>query len=83
MGLRTGEPQVGGERYVGLAVHRAARIRRAGHGGQVLLSHDAGDVEDDLCAGLSIRDLGERRLKDVAGAGLPARSRGLAQRVRS
>ena len=39
MGLHTGEPSVGGERYVGLGVHRAARIGAAGHGGQVLLSN--------------------------------------------
>jgi class 3 adenylate cyclase len=33
MGIHTGEPAVGGERYVGLGVHRAARIAAAGHGG--------------------------------------------------
>ena len=38
MGLHTGEPKVGEERYVGIGVHRAARIGAAGHGGQVLLS---------------------------------------------
>src|SRR5918912_432998 len=38
MGVHTGEPAVGGERYVGLGVHRAARIAAAGHGGQVLAS---------------------------------------------
>ena len=38
MGLHTGEPAVGDERYVGLGVHRAARIGAVAHGGQVLLS---------------------------------------------
>ena len=38
MGLHTGEPQVGAGNYVGLDVHRAARLMAAGHGGQVLLS---------------------------------------------
>src|SRR6266508_417786 len=38
MGIHTGEPAVGEERYLGLAVHRAARIGAAGHGGQILLS---------------------------------------------
>src|SRR5207244_782669 len=38
MGLHTGEPTSTGERYVGLAVHRAAGVGAAGHGGQVLLS---------------------------------------------
>src|SRR5919205_4413438 len=38
MGLHTGEPTSVGGRYVGLAVHRAARVGAAGHGGQGLLS---------------------------------------------
>ncbi len=41
MGIHTGEPIVGHERYVGLGVHRAARICAAGHGGQVLVSKRA------------------------------------------
>jgi YVTN family beta-propeller protein len=66
MGLHTGEPQVGGERYVGLGVHKASRIGAAGHGGQVLLSRTTRElVEDDLPPGVTIRDLGERRLKDI------------------
>ena len=66
MGLHTGEPEVGEDHYVGLGVHKAARIGASGHGGQVLLSRTTRElVEDDLPAGVSIRDLGERRLKDV------------------
>ena len=66
MGLHTGEPKVGGERYVGIGVHRAARIGAAGHGGQVLLSSTTRELaEEDLPPGVSIRDLGERRLKDI------------------
>src|SRR5436305_3995296 len=38
MGIHTGEPLVVAPRYVGLDVHKAARIMAAGHGGQVLLS---------------------------------------------
>jgi class 3 adenylate cyclase len=38
MGIHTGEPDVTSEGYVGMDVHRAARIAEAGHGGQVLLS---------------------------------------------
>jgi hypothetical protein len=38
MGLHAGEPIVTDEGYVGLDVHRAARITAAGHGGQVLRS---------------------------------------------
>jgi class 3 adenylate cyclase len=82
MGLHTGEPQLSAEGYVGLDVHRAARLMRAGHGGQVLLSQTTRDlVELDLPEGVSLRDLGEHRLKDLGRpqrlfqlviAGLPA-----------
>jgi class 3 adenylate cyclase len=66
MGLHTGEPKVGEERYVGIGVHRAARIGAAGHGGQVLLSSTTKELaEEELPPGVSIRDLGERRLKDI------------------
>src|SRR3712207_5157940 len=47
MGLHTGEPASTGERYVGLAVHRAARVGSAGHGGQVLLSETTQSVLRD------------------------------------
>jgi YVTN family beta-propeller protein len=66
MGLDTGEPTVGQGRYVGLGVHRTARIMAAGHGGQVLLSRTTKDlVQDELPQGTSLRDLGEQRLKDL------------------
>ena len=64
MGLHTGEPLVGEEGYVGIDVHRAARIMSAGHGGQVLLSQATRDLLD---ASVELRDLGEHRLKDLAG----------------
>src|SRR6266581_857991 len=66
MGLHTGEPQRSAEGYVGLDVHRAARIMSAGHGGQVLLSQTTRDlVEHDLPDGVSLLDLGEHHLKDL------------------
>ena len=66
MGLHTGEPAATGERYVGMGVHRAARIMAAGHGGQVLLSNATRElIEDDLPPGVELRDLGEQRLKDI------------------
>jgi predicted ATPase/class 3 adenylate cyclase len=66
MGLHTGAPTLTGDRYVGLDVHRAARIAAAGHGGQVLLSQTTRDlVEDALPAGAPVRDLGPHRLKDL------------------
>jgi predicted ATPase/serine/threonine protein kinase/DNA-binding CsgD family transcriptional regulator len=66
MGVHTGEPQLSAEGYVGLDVHRAARIMSAGHGGQVLLSQTTRDlVEHDPPQGVSLRDLGAHRLKDL------------------
>jgi YVTN family beta-propeller protein len=66
MGMHTAEPAVGVDRYVGLGVHRAARICSAGHGGQILLSNATRElVEDELPSGVAVRDLGERQLKDL------------------
>jgi WD40 repeat protein/class 3 adenylate cyclase len=66
MGLHTGEPLIASTGYVGMDVHRAARIGDAAHGGQVLISQATRElVVRDLPPGLSIRDLGEYRLKDL------------------
>jgi YVTN family beta-propeller protein len=66
MGVHTGEPVVGGDRYVGLGVHRAARISAAGHGGQVLVSQTTRELlRDDPQPNVSLRDLGEHHLKDL------------------
>ena len=66
MGLHTGEPLVASTGYVGMDVHRAARIGDAAHGGQVLLSQTTRElIMHDLPKGLMIRDLGEHRLKDL------------------
>jgi len=67
MGLHTGEPTLTHEGYVGLDVHRAVRIMSAGHGGQVLLSQATANlVEQDLPDDVTLRDLGEHHLKDLA-----------------
>ena len=66
IGIHTGEAAAAGERYVGLSVHRAARLGAAAHGGQVLVSSTTRElVEDDLPEGVSLRDLGTHRLKDI------------------
>jgi class 3 adenylate cyclase len=66
MGLHTGEPWVIEEGYVGMDVHRAARIAHIGHGGQVLLSETTTPlVQDELPAGVTLLDLGRHRLKDM------------------
>ncbi len=66
MGLHTGAPLLAADRYIGLDVHRAARIASAGHGGQVLLSQATRDLaEGELPDGAQLVDLGEHRLKDL------------------
>ena len=66
MGLHTGEPVDAIDRYVGLDVHRAARICSAGHGGQILVSHAVGIlVAPDLPPGVTLQDLGTHRFKDL------------------
>jgi predicted ATPase len=61
MGLHTGEPLVTDEGYVGIDVHRAARIAAVGYGGQILVSQST----RDLARGHGLRDLGHHRLKDL------------------
>jgi predicted ATPase/class 3 adenylate cyclase len=66
MGLHSGEGRLGGGDYVGIDPNRAARIASAGHGGQVLISDATRAlVEHDLPDGVTFRDLGTHRLKDI------------------
>ena len=66
IGLHTGEGTLGADSYVGVDVHRAARIAAAGHGGQVLVSDTTRTLVDHaLPDGVAMRDLGEHRLKDL------------------
>ena len=65
MGLHTGEAVVRNGDYVGLAVHEAARICSAGHGGQVLVSASALHFAGGPPAGTTLEDLGRHRLKDL------------------
>ena len=66
MGLHTGEGMLGADNYVGIDVHRAARIAAAGHGGQVLLSDATRALVDSgLPSDVSVRDMGAHRLKDL------------------
>ena len=83
MGLHSGEPVRHEDGYVGLDVHRAARIAAVAHGGQVVLSEATRQLAGSrLPAGASLRDLGLHRLKDIeapehiyqlVAAGLPER----------
>ena len=66
LGLHTGEPAVGEDGYTGLDVVRASRIAAVGRGGQVLLSDTTrAIVAGDLPDGVSMRSLGDQRLKDI------------------
>ncbi|MGO8956872.1 MAG: tetratricopeptide repeat protein [Streptosporangiaceae bacterium] len=66
MGLHSGEPARHDDGYVGLDVHRAARIAAAAHGGQVVLSDATRQLaESQLPGDVSVRDLGWHRLKDI------------------
>jgi len=68
MGIHTGEAELDAERFVGLSVHRAARVSAVGHGGQVLVSQTTASLLDDEeeLPGVALRDLGEHRLKDLS-----------------
>jgi predicted ATPase/class 3 adenylate cyclase len=65
IGLHTGEPLLAAPKYVGLDVHKAARLMAAGHGGQVLISQSTRDLVGNE---FELRDLGEHRLKDLSAS---------------
>jgi predicted ATPase/class 3 adenylate cyclase len=63
VGIHTGEPAVDSPKYVGVDVHRAARIMSVGHGGQALLSKSTRELVQ-----AETSDLGEHRLRDLDGS---------------
>ena len=66
IGIHTGEAELAGDVYVGMDVHRAARIMSAGHGGQILLSEATRALISHALPGdATLKDLGEHRLKDL------------------
>jgi predicted ATPase/class 3 adenylate cyclase len=62
IGVHTGEPLVVEDDYVGIDVHKAARICAAGHGGQILVSGPTRDLVD---GDVDLHPLGAHRLKDI------------------
>ncbi len=62
IGIHTGTPHLSEDDYVGMDVHRAARIAACGHGGQVLVSASTAA----LVGADGLRDLGAHRLKDLS-----------------
>jgi class 3 adenylate cyclase len=68
MGLHTAEPHLAEDGYVGIGVHRAARICDAARGGQILVWNAiAGIIEDAELSGIELLDLGEHQLKGLPG----------------
>jgi class 3 adenylate cyclase len=65
IGIHAGDPIVESDEYLGLDVHRTARICAAAHGGQVLLSESAYGLLGGLPHGVAFRDLGTHQLKDL------------------
>jgi class 3 adenylate cyclase len=66
IGLHTGEPVIGDEGYTGMDVVRAARIGAVGDAGQILISDTTRAIATgDLPDGVTLRELGERQLKDI------------------
>jgi predicted ATPase/class 3 adenylate cyclase len=61
MGLHCGEVELAGRGYVGMAVHVAARVSSAAHGGQVIIT----EITARLAGNPDTLDLGRHRLKDV------------------
>jgi predicted ATPase/class 3 adenylate cyclase/DNA-binding CsgD family transcriptional regulator len=67
MGIHTGEPLSAEMGYVGMDVHRAARISAVAHGGQVVISETTRTlIETDLPEEITLLDLGDHVLKDLA-----------------
>ncbi|HET6319231.1 MAG TPA: tetratricopeptide repeat protein, partial [Chloroflexota bacterium] len=66
-GLHAGVDERRDNDFYGRAVNRAARIMSVAHGGQVLLSEAVAVLlRERLPAGVSLRDLGAVRLRDLA-----------------
>ncbi len=66
--LHTGAAEWQGDHYYAhYTLNRLSRIQQAGHGGQILLSAATSEqISGPLPVGLSLRDLGERQLRDLA-----------------
>ena len=61
MGVHVGEVERLGEGYVGMAIHVAARVCAAAHGGQILTTDDAHRLAPEI----AVTELGEHTMKDV------------------
>jgi predicted ATPase/class 3 adenylate cyclase len=66
MGLHTGEPARHEDGYIGMDIHRAARIAASAHGGQIVMSDATRQLTAGRLPGTGLADLGWHRLKDIA-----------------
>ncbi len=67
MGVHTGEPTRHEDGYIGMDVHRAARVAAIANGGQIVLTDTtAGLVRTHLPENAQLEDLGRHRLKDLS-----------------
>jgi class 3 adenylate cyclase len=66
IGLHSGKPTISDSNYIGIAVHTAARICSAAHGGQIVLSAQTREaLKDPTPDGLGFRSLGSHRLRGL------------------
>ena len=65
MALHSGTAEQRDGDYYGPALNRAARLMAAGHGGQILVSLATKELVRNRLPGIALRDMGERRLKDL------------------
>ena len=83
VGIHAGYPTVNEANYIGMAVHTAARVCAAAHGGQIVISDDTRTALDGMVPdGVRLRRLGSYRLRgipsehtlfQVTATGLPSR----------
>jgi class 3 adenylate cyclase len=66
IGLHTGQALRDGDDYIGLDVHRAARIMAAAHGGQIVVSEATRLALGQPAGGIELRELGQHRLRDLS-----------------
>jgi class 3 adenylate cyclase len=69
IGVHSGYPTINGSNYIGMALHTAARICAAAHGGQILISGDAKEAaRGAIPHGVRFRKLGIHRLRGLPDA---------------